>query len=217
VEPNLNLNLNVSDTKRQTSALNRGFIYGHKVKPEFLVKVQQISSNLGIDPNWLMAVMDFETMGTFSPSKRNRAGSSGVGLLQFTNASGFDRKALAKMSAEEQLDSVAKYLRPYKGKLKNLSELYMSVLWPAAVGKPDNYVLFRSPSLAYKQNPFDRDRKGYVTKADVAAAVEKRYQEGLARGTTMLLPDGRSLSRVDKKSFVQLPQRPSVIKREGQH
>jgi len=215
VEPNLNLNLDVSDTKRQTNVLNRGFIFGDKVSPEFLVKVQRISSNLGIDPNWLMAVMDFETAGTLSPSKKNAAGSSGTGLIQLTKASGYDKQKLLKQKAEEQLDSVAGYLERYRGRLNNLTELYLSVLWPAALGKPDDYVLFKSPSIAYKQNGrvFDVTGKGYVTKGDVAAAMKKRYKAGLGRGTTKLMPDGSSLSRFGKKAFVQLPKRPSVLQR----
>ena len=150
------------------------FIYGDQVQPEFLTKVKQISSELGIEPNWLMAVMAFESGGTFESGVRNKAGSSGTGLLQFTNKTGYDLKALAKMKPEDQLDYVQKYLQPYSAKLNSLSDLYMAVLWPQAVGKPDGYVLFKSPSIEYKQNrDLDRGRKGEVTKADAAAAVRK--------------------------------------------
>jgi Transglycosylase SLT domain len=187
----------------------QGFIFGDKVTPEFLTKVKQISSNLGIDPNWLMAVMDFES--GLSPTTRN-AKSGATGLIQFTKAAGYDPTKLAGMTAEDQLDKVADYLKNHKGKLGNLSDLYMSVLWPGAIGKPDDYVLFKSPSREYKQNSeLDVAGKGYVTKSDAAAAVERRYQAGLKRGTTTLRADGSSESRVGTKTIVQLPRRSSVI------
>jgi soluble lytic murein transglycosylase-like protein len=50
---------------------------------EFQEKVVQIAERLGTNPNFLMAVMSFETGGTFSPSVRNQAGSGAVGLIQF--------------------------------------------------------------------------------------------------------------------------------------
>jgi hypothetical protein len=189
-----------------------GLIYGDKVSPEFLTKVDRISSSLGIDPNWLMAVMAFESGGTFSPSVPNAAGSSGVGLIQFTKSTGYDLNKLAKMTAEDQLDKVAEYLEPYQGKLGSLSDLYMSVLWPQAIGKPDDYVLFSSPSIQYQQNSaLDVDGKGAVTKADAAAAVERRYRQGVQRGTTTLRPDGSSESRVGNKTIVQPPKQPRVV------
>jgi hypothetical protein len=186
-----------------------GFIFGDKVTPEFLTKVKQISSELGVDPNWMMAVMEFES--GLSPSTRNTK-SGAIGLIQFTKTSGYDPKKLAGMTAEEQLDKVADYLKRHKGTLGNLSDLYMSVLWPAGMGKPDDYVLFRSPSREYKQNSgLDVAGKGYVTKADAAAAVESRYREGLQRGTTILNADGSSESQIGNKTIVQPPHRPSVI------
>ena len=60
----------------------------------------------------------------------------------------------------------------------NLSDLYMAVLFPAAVGKPDNFVLFGNGAMsgytgrAYDQNRgLDRNGDGSVTKAEAAAKV----------------------------------------------
>ena len=48
----------------------------------------------------------------------------------------------------------------------------MSILWPAAVGKPDDYVLFRAGSKQYSQNNgLDADKKGYISKKDAATKV----------------------------------------------
>ena len=51
-------------------------------RDEFVKKVQSISSNLNIDPNWLMAIMFWESAGTFSPSVQNKT-SGATGLIQF--------------------------------------------------------------------------------------------------------------------------------------
>ena len=45
------------------------------------------------------------------------------------------------MSRVQQMQYVEKYLSN-KGVKGNLSDLYMAVLFPAAVGKPDDFVLF---------------------------------------------------------------------------
>jgi len=56
---------------------------------------------------------------------------------------------LAQMTAVEQLDFVALYLKRFKGKMNPLSDVYMTILFPTAVGEPDASVLFRRPSGRY--------------------------------------------------------------------
>ena len=51
-------------------------------KSLFINKVILISQKLDIDPNWLMAVMNLETGGTFSPSIQNKS-TGATGLIQF--------------------------------------------------------------------------------------------------------------------------------------
>ena len=53
-----------------------------KVSVDFKRKVIDIARNLGTDPNYLLAVMSFETGHRFSPSVRNKA-SGATGLIQF--------------------------------------------------------------------------------------------------------------------------------------
>ena len=50
---------------------------------------------------------------------------------------------LASLTAVEQLEFVEKYFEPSNGKLSSLDDVYMAILWPVAVGKPRDYVLFR--------------------------------------------------------------------------
>lgn len=152
------------------------------VTEAFKQKVFEMCRNLGCDPNHLMATMAFETGATFSPSIRNRAGSGAIGLIQFmprtAKGLGTSTAELAKMSAVDQLDFVAKHLEPKAGKLKSLSDVYMSVLLPTKVGKPDHTVLFRRPSKAYRQNRgLDLDRSGTITKREAAAKIAKLLED----------------------------------------
>ncbi|MGF1482436.1 MAG: peptidoglycan-binding protein [Cyanophyceae cyanobacterium] len=156
------------------------------VSQEFKDKVVQIANDLGTDPNYLMAVMSFETDSTFSPSMQNYAGSGAVGLIQFlpsTAASlGTSADELGQMSAEAQLDFVAKYLEPYKGKLNTLEDTYMAVFTPAAIGKGKEHVLYEQGTTAYRQNNgLDSDQDGKITVGEATQKVRDRLEQGWSR------------------------------------
>lgn len=141
----------------------------------FREKVVKIAADLGTDPNFLMAIMSFETGHTFSPKVKN-PGSGATGLIQFmpTTAKGLGTsiEKLVKMTAEEQLDVVAKYLAPFKGRMKTLEDAYMTVLFPKAVGKGSGFVLFKKPSTQFKQNSgLDLNGDGLITVGEAAAKV----------------------------------------------
>jgi Subtilase family/Domain of unknown function (DUF4114)/LysM domain/LGFP repeat len=151
------------------------------VTPEFLNKVAAIGQRLGVAPEYLMAVMAFETGQSYSPKIRNNA-SGATGLIQFIPSTakglGTSTAALANMSAIEQLDYVEKYFSPYKDRLKTLEDVYMAVLWPKAVGKNNNYHLFAQPGQAYAQNKgLDLNDDGVVTKQEAASKVRKFLPE----------------------------------------
>jgi hypothetical protein len=127
--------------------------------------------------------MAFESAETFSPKIKNAAGSGAVGLIQFMprTARGLGTTAdeLAGMTAVDQLDYVEKYFQPYKGKLKMLSDVYMAILLPSAVGKPENHILFNK-GKAYRQNSgLDSNQDGEITKAEAASKVYDKYIKGL--------------------------------------
>lgn len=158
--------------------------WGARVSAPFKRKVIAMASRLDMSPDHLMAVMAFETGRSFDPAIRNHAGSGATGLIQFMPRTamglGTTTQALSKMSALAQLDYVEAYLRPYKGRMRDLSSAYMAVLYPRAVGRADDYVLFRKGSKAYKLNRgLDRDNNGQVTKAEASARVEAILEEGL--------------------------------------
>jgi hypothetical protein len=158
--------------------------WGKKVGADFKTKVIAICSGLGCDPSHVMAAMAFETGDSFSPTDQNPR-SEATGLIQFLPSTaaglGTSIEALLQMTAIEQLDYVQKYLNPFKGRMRSLSDVYMSILFPIAVGKADSYVLFASPSTAYQQNAgLDVNHDGQVTKGEAASKVQARLDEGLS-------------------------------------
>lgn len=162
--------------------------WGKLVSKAFANRVIEIGATLKVDPNYLMACMAFESSQTFSPSIKNAAGSGAVGLIQFmpstAQALGTTTAQLAAMSAIKQLDFVERYFLPKTGKLKNLEDVYMAILWPAAIGKAASFVLFdksdpQHPKRYIQNAGLDFNRDGLITKAEVSEKVRKKLAEGL--------------------------------------
>jgi hypothetical protein len=167
----------------------RPIAWGNKVSTEFVARVVEIAKDLGTNPNFLMAAMAFESGETFSPSIRNSK-SGAVGLIQFLPQTakqlGTTVASLAAMTAVEQLDYVEQYLSPYTGRLSRLEDVYMAILYLAALGQPANYVLFDASSndpkirKAYRQNSgLDLDDDGLITIAEATERVSRELQRGL--------------------------------------
>jgi hypothetical protein len=150
-------------------------IYENKVpasyRSGFVKKVNEISSKLGINPNWLMAIMYFESGRTFSPSKPNNIGC--YGLIQFCpdkkgvsyktiNGKKYQLSDIAKMDYSTQLDLVYEYYKAYTGKLKSYTDTYFVTFFPLAVGKPDDWIIQGGGLTAgqiYNSNPAFRNVK----------------------------------------------------------
>lgn len=142
---------------------------------EFVRSVNDTASYLSISPDSLFRVIGFETGGTFSPSVKN-PGSTATGLIQFLESTakglGTTTKDLAGMSRVEQMEYVRRYLEPYRGRMKNDGDVYMAVHWPAAVGKDDTYVMYRSGTSEYNANKgLDSNDDGIVTRGETLARV----------------------------------------------
>jgi peptidoglycan hydrolase-like protein with peptidoglycan-binding domain len=145
----------------------------------FRKKVLEIADRLIIDPNFLMAIMSFESGASFSPSVKNAAGSGAVGLIQFMPSTarglGTTVEELAGMTAVAQLDFVEKYFAPRKGKLLTIEDAYMAVLFPKGIGKGKDFVLFEKPSVQYKQNSgLDFNGDGKITVGEACRKVSER-------------------------------------------
>jgi murein DD-endopeptidase MepM/ murein hydrolase activator NlpD len=154
------------------------------VTPAFLNEVNAMAQRLGTKPEYLLAVMSFETGGSFSPSVRNSQ-SGATGLIQFIEPTarglGTSTAALARMSPTQQLQFVERYFNQYKGRLGTLEGVYTSVL--SGTARPDpNSVLFRQGTLAYSQNSgLDLNRNGDITSGEATALVAARLYGGVSR------------------------------------
>jgi hypothetical protein len=178
-------------------------IYEDKVpasyRSGFVKKIKEISNKLQINPNWLMAIMYFESARTFSPSKGNNIGC--YGLIQFCPDRGKNYKTvngkqylmsdIKKMDYSTQLNLVYEYYKPYSGKLKSYSDTYFVTFFPLAIGKPDDWVIegggFTAKQI-YNSNPafrYEKDDKIRVWEVK-KKILENLPSEWLKEGTVSL-------------------------------
>ncbi|MEM9047178.1 MAG: peptidoglycan-binding protein [Pseudomonadota bacterium] len=148
-------------------------------------RVIAIANGLGADPNHLMAAMAFESADSFRTDIANPI-SGATGLIQFMDftAKELDTSLpeLAMMSGLEQLDFVERYFQAKaRGRrLVALSDVYMAILWPKAIGALESFVLFSEGERAYAQNkPLDINKNGAVTKAEATSKVQDKLVLGM--------------------------------------
>jgi hypothetical protein len=164
-------------------------IYENKIrsnKDAFVKKVVEISQLLGINPNWLMFVMNYES-GLNHTIVNEDAGATG--LIQFmpdtARGLGTSTSALKNMSNVQQLNYVYKYFKQNADKVKkfrNDTDLYLITFFPLALGKPDNYVIGSHASPEYvkkvaKQNPGISKGKSEITVADFKKYVKEKVKD----------------------------------------
>lgn len=158
----------------------------HLKDPDFNSKLQKVADSLGVDKAHLIAIMKAES--NMDPAAVNPY-SKATGLIQFmpktARSLGTTVRELRTMSATDQLDYVYRYykmngVKPGMG----AGDLYMATFMPAAVGKPDDFVLGvkngnksifgLNQGLIYAQNySLDQNRDGLITVGDVKSKVER--------------------------------------------
>ncbi len=144
-------------------------------------KVKDISSMLGIAPEWLMAVMYSESK--FDASVENLKGSGATGLIQFMDATAHElnisTERLRRMNHLQQLEYVYLYLQKVReryGDYTSLTDLYLAVLYPKARGEDYCYTLYAKPSQQYLQNAgLDENKDGRVTVSDIEKRMQRLY------------------------------------------
>lgn len=166
--------------------------WGARVADAFRWKVLAIASALRVDPSWLMAVMAFESR--LDPTAVN-ASTGASGLIQFmpdtARGLGTTVEAIRQLGALEQLDLVARYFAPFVGRLASLSDCYMAVLWPEAVGHGDEEVIFPGGTRAFLLNRgLDLDHDNAVTKGEAASFVAKTLATGMEAGNVFVFETG---------------------------
>jgi LysM repeat protein len=157
------------------------------VTPEFIRGVEAMAQRIGARPEHVLAVMSFETGGSFSPGVRNGAGSGATGLIQFmpntARELGTSTDALARMNSVEQLEYVERYFaqRSDPGDLRTLEGVYTTVLYGSPRPEPGS-TLFSQGTAAYRMNaPLDLNRDGRITAGEATSFVRDKI-EGEAPG-----------------------------------
>lgn len=157
---------------------------GNTIPPALVTAASNVAKNNKWNVKYLLAVIGFETGGSYSPSQKHSGGGSATGLIQFMPTTavelGTTTDKLAKMNHAQQMVYVEKYLKvKLDGVVNpNLSDMYMAVLWPKAVGKKDTTVIWGNSEKSkyrrqYKANKgLDVNKNGYITKAEAAAKVK---------------------------------------------
>lgn len=148
-------------------------------KEQFLNRTRQIAAALGIDPDWLMVVMKIES--DLNPAAVNRM-SNATGLIQFmpVTAAGLGTSCteLKSMTNVQQLEYVYKYFKPWAGRLHSAIDLYIVTFFPAALGKPDNYILqtatLKADTIAGQNMAYDLDKNREITAGELRASISKR-------------------------------------------
>lgn len=163
----------------------RPYIYENLIKGDkeaFISKIEDITNELGIGtPNALLAVMKLES--GINPAIQNTsfpmANGYATGLIQFTpdtaRSLGTTTDNLRVMSGVDQLDYVRKYFLPYKGKMKNFTDVYMVTFFPAVLGKPESTVIATSKisaaSVARSNPVFDLNKDMQITIGEFKKAI----------------------------------------------
>jgi hypothetical protein len=132
--------------------------------------ISEVAELVGTRPEWLDALINFETGGTYDPMKKNPV-SSARGLIQIVDASAQDlgyRDSLEAVTKNptfySQLDNVVlPYLLRWKkkfGSLDTQQKLYMTVFYPVAVTWPEEKEF---PVEVQKLNPGIKTPKDYIS------------------------------------------------------
>jgi hypothetical protein len=150
--------------------------------PAFKARMIQICGSLGINPDWLMAVMWAES--NLRADIVNPKGGA-TGLIQFMPSTaiglGTTTGALRVMTATQQLDYVYKYFQSFAGKMHSVGDVYAVIFMPIALGKDSNTTLGQKGNYSYlsgkltynavyEGNPgLDLNRDGIITAAELTS------------------------------------------------
>lgn len=152
----------------------------------FVKKVFDIWNKLLIpEPDHLMFTMHFETGAVRTgiidhrivnfqkgddPDPAVRCEHRATGLIQFmpftSKELGITNTELREMTNVQQLDYVEKYLKRFKGKFKSFVDVYLSVFYPIAVGRGDDYTITRD-IIAMQNSIFDRNKDLDITVLEI--------------------------------------------------
>jgi len=153
-------------------------------KDAFLAKVIELSAKLLIPPKWLMGIMNSESGINHRIVNAN---GGAVGLIQFMPATvksllKTTKEHLVEISNVEQLDYVYQfYSTAGIGRFKQLTDMYLYTFYPAALGRPDDFVIGSEKSEEWVKQvrdsnyPFDLNKDNKITIAEFRQYIIKKY------------------------------------------
>ncbi len=150
----------------------RGTVYLRDKSPEFHAKLHEVATRLNIVPDFLSAVIAFESgYDANAVNKKTKA----RGLIQWMPS--LAPAGLAESSDIEQLEHVHDWFHRQQknGKQFNtLADVYAGVFAPLYVSAPQNAVFYASPSNEYEMNSvLDTNKDGTITKSEAAEFPRK--------------------------------------------
>ena len=166
------------------------------ITPEFITGVEELADGLETRPEWLLALMGFESTQfitqpngitiaeSFNPAARNES-TNATGLIQFIPSTaeglGTTVNELASLTPTEQLFFIRRFFEEHPiGSLSTLEALYTTVF----TGRPQpdvNTVLFSRPSRAYELNSgLDLNGDGTITTGEATTRVATFMFGGIA-------------------------------------
>jgi hypothetical protein len=167
--------------------------------PRFIARVQELSRKVGVYPDAFIKVFEIEC--SMDPRAINTA-SGAVGLIQFMPDTAIELKTtsedILRMDGIQQLDLVEKYfnLNRIKSRIdmvppnqRGLDHIYLGVFYPAAVSKPDSFVMGSERSndrywikKIAEQNSAYKNSRGVVTRGAILKRIRnKNYRYSLPR------------------------------------
>lgn len=140
--------------------------------PEFRKRLIEVTdeinanSEIGMNADWLVTVMESETGGRYDPALQNAGGAAAYGLIQIMpvalkqmelkGVASYTMSQVRAMSQVEQLNVVRDYYitvwKTYKKTLKNAGDLYVANFAPGFMGSPDNAVIYKKGEKGFEQN-----------------------------------------------------------------
>lgn len=178
-------------------------------EPGFALALQGVADRLGLDPNFIGAVMSLES--GYNPQAVNKQGGA-TGLIQFMPATatglGTSAAALKAMTAIQQLPFVEKYYQAAGRAIHKDTpgDYYMATFLPAYVGKPAEFVIAERGMPIYDQNAgLDADHDGTLTVGDVWAKIDGAVAAARARPMLSIDTDTEK-----KSSSLPAPRAPSL-------
>lgn len=148
----------------------------------FESKVKRLGRRLQVPPEWLMAVMFFESR--FDASAINGKGTGATGIFQWKPEQldnlGTTPDKVRNMSAVEQLALAEKHFNDIKTKYRDfesLTDLYLATFYPEALSGDDYcFTLYQEGQQNYERfNTLDTNNDGRITVKDLDDRMKKQF------------------------------------------